>query len=131
MRFAFVLLICPAVCGLANAQALPEQPADIGYPTPAAALMALRAKPGVVITERSGWTVAEDKSEKAIWTIAEPGNPAYPAAVKRYLSSEGGSMHLEMKVLCGASKEACDNMVRQFQQLNSNVVNAVQQQRSN
>lgn len=75
--------------------------------------------------------MAEDKSEKAIWTIAEPGNPAYPTAVKRYLISEGGSMHLEMKVLCGASKEACDNMVRQFQQLNSNVVNAVQQQRSN
>ncbi|GLQ48349.1 hypothetical protein GCM10007862_34000 [Dyella lipolytica] len=131
MRFTYALLVCSAVYGLASAQALPEQPADIGYPTPAAALSALRAKPGVVVTERPGWTVAEDKSEKAIWTIAEPGNPAYPAAIKRYLSNEGDGVHLEMKVLCGASKEACDNMVRQFQQLNSNVVNAVQQQRSN
>lgn len=131
MRFTYALLVCSAVYGLASAQALPEQPADIGYPTPAAALAALRAKPGVVITERPGWTVAEDQSEKALWTIAEPGNPAYPAVVKRYLSNVGGSMHLEMKVLCGASKEACDNMVKQFQQLNSNVVNAVQQQRSN
>lgn len=131
MRFTYALLVCSAACGLASAQALPEQPADIGYPTPAAALAALRAKPGVVITERPGWTVAEDQSEKAIWTIAEPGNPAYPAAVKRYLSSVGGSMHLEMRVLCSASKEACDNMVRQFQQLNSSVVNAVQQHQSN
>jgi hypothetical protein len=126
MRFTFALLVFFAVSGMASAQSLPEQPVDIGYSTPGAALAALRSKPGVVITERPGWTVLEDKSENALWTIAEPGNPAYPAAVKRYISSEGGNTQIRMKVLCGASKEACDNMVRQFEQLNSNVVKEVQ-----
>lgn len=126
MRLLLAALIGLWTPWLLGAQALPEQPADIGYSTPSAALVALRSKPGVVITKRPGWTVIEDKSEEALWTIAEPGNPAYPSAVKRYLAKKNGAMGLEMKVLCNASKKACDNMVRQFQELNSKVINAAQ-----
>lgn len=126
MRLVFAAVIGLSLSCLINAQALPEQPADIGYSTPTAALVALSSKPGVVITKRPGWTVIEDKNEGALWTIAEPGNPAYPSAVKRYVAKVGGTMRLEMKVLCGASKEACDNMVRQFQELNSRVIKAAQ-----
>lgn len=126
MRLVFIALVGLSLSCLLSAQALPEQPADIGYSSPNAALVALRSKPGVIITKRPGWTVIEDKSEGALWTIAEPGNPAYPSAVKRYLAKEGGAMRLEMKVLSGASKEACDNMVRQFQGLNSSIIKAAQ-----
>jgi hypothetical protein len=104
------------------AQDLPEQLTDIGYSSPAAALSALRAKPGVVVTEKGGWIVLQDKSENTLWTIAEPGNPAYPTAIKRYIANRT----LEMKVLCEASKQICDNTVRQFQALNQNAINSAE-----
>ena len=127
MRLWPVLLIGLSLSFLAVAQALPEQPVDIGYSSPAAALNALRSKPGVVITENDTWVILEDKSENALWTIAKPGNSAYPAAIKRFVINQGGTTHLEMKVLCGASKQACDNMVRQFQELNENISKSVRE----
>lgn len=107
---------------LAAAQGLPEQPNDIGYSSPADALSALRSKPGVVITEKDGWIVLEDRSESALWTIAKPGNPAYPSAIKRYVANK----ELHMKVLCEASKQACDSVVVQFEELNQQVVKSLQ-----
>ena len=107
---------------LAAAQGLPEQPNDIGYSSPAAALSALRSKPGVMVTENDGWIIIQDKNENALWTIAKPGNPAYPAAIKRYVANR----ELEMKVLCEASKRVCDNLVRQFQELNQQVIKSAQ-----
>jgi hypothetical protein len=115
---------------LANAQALHEQPSQIGYSSPDAALSALRLKPGVIVTENDGWTIVEDKSELALWTIAKPGNSAYPTAVKRYVVDINGTMTLQMKVLCDASKEACDNIVRQFIELNKKAANSVKENRS-
>jgi hypothetical protein len=107
---------------LALAQGLPEQPTDLGYSSPTAALSALRHKPGVAVTENDGWVILQDKSENSLWTIAKPGNPAYPAAIKRYVVNG----QLVMKVLCEASKEACDNMVRQFQELNQQAIKSAQ-----
>ena len=91
----------------------------IGYPNVAAALVGLHAKPGVVFKEQGGWTVAEDGAENAFWSFPPPGNPAYPAAVKRYFVKDGGGVSLEMAVQCEASKEACDDLVRTFQDLNA------------
>jgi hypothetical protein len=107
---------------LAAAQGLPEQPSHIGYASPAAALHALQAKPGVVVTEKDDWIILDDTSENALWTIAKPGNPAYPAAVKRYVANG----EVVMKVICGASKQACDNLVTQFQELNKRAIDAAQ-----
>jgi hypothetical protein len=107
---------------LAVAQGLPEQPSQIGYSSPDAALQALRSKPGVVITEEGQWIILADKSEYAVWSIAKPGNPAYPAAVKRYVANK----KLVTKVLCEASKQACDSMVMQFMELNKKVTKAPQ-----
>ncbi|RUL75972.1 hypothetical protein [Dyella choica] len=116
------LVIGLSIPFLAAAQELPEQPSDIGYPSPAAALSALRSKPGVMVSEKDGWIILQDKNENALWTIAKPGNPAYPAAVKRLVVNR----ELEMKVLCGASKQACDIMVRQFQALNDRVIKSAE-----
>jgi hypothetical protein len=122
MRSCPALFIGLLVPFLAAAQGLPEQPNDIGYSSPAAALSAVRSKPGVVITEKDGWIVLEDRSENALWTIAKPGNPAYPSAIKRYVANK----ELHMKVLCEASKQACDSMVMQFQDLNRQIVKSLQ-----
>jgi hypothetical protein len=99
---------------------LPEvSKTDIGYPTVTAALAGLHAKPGVVFTAKGGWTIATDAADNTIWSFPPPGRPAYPAAVKRQVVSQAGGVGLRMDVLCGASKAACDDLVRAFQQLNS------------
>jgi len=91
----------------------------IGYPSVQAALTALHVKPGVLFTTENGWTVAEDKAESAIWSFPPPGHPAYPSAVKRWFVVIGGATNLMMAVQCEATKAACDDLVRSFDQLNA------------
>lgn len=122
MKFWLTLFIGLGMPLLAGGQQLPEQPTDIGYSSPAAALAALRSKPGVVMSEKGNWVILEDQSKYTLWAIAKPENPAYPTAVKRYVADH----KLVMKVLCEASKTACDNMVRQFQALNQDIIKSLQ-----
>ncbi len=119
---------CVAISSLtASAQALPtsgplpESDANIGFKTPAEALSALRKKPGAIIREQQGWTIVEDKeSEKvfALWSFAPKGHPSYPSVVKRIVYEENGQVLIRMGVICGAAKEPCDALVRDFQALN-------------
>ena len=98
---------------------LPEDPnTDIGYPSVDAALAGLHAKPGVVFSTRDGWTVADDKATLTLWSFPPPGHPAYPSAVMRQLVQMGGGWGVTMKVMCGATKAACDDLVRSFEALN-------------
>ena len=99
---------------------LPEASAStIGYPTVEAALAALHSKAGVVFTNQDGWTVAEDAATQTIWSFPPPGHPAYPAAVKRQVVEQAGAVSIKMSVHCGATKKACDDLVRSFEQLNA------------
>jgi len=101
---------------------LPEAGAQtIGYPSVDAAMAALHSKASVVITNQSGWTVAEDTETQTIWSFPPAGHPAYPAAVKRQLVKKDGGVSLEMSVHCEASKQACDDLVRAFEQLNADM----------
>lgn len=93
----------------------------IGYPSPAAALTALRAKPGVSVKEENGWIIANDPDEKALWTFTTAGHPAHPAAVKRLVIEKDGAAHIQMSVTCGAQKAACDRLVQQFKELNESI----------
>jgi hypothetical protein len=101
--------------------------ADIGYRTPQEALTTLRTKPGVKIREERGWTVATDASEYAVWSFTPEGHPAHPAVIKRYSYEEGGRVMMQMKVICGAAKESCDQLVRDFNELNRRAAESMQQ----
>lgn len=129
VRTAFVFSIC--VCKVAYAQPLaplPEQhDSDTGYPSPQAAEKALRLKPDVALREENGWLVVTDRQEHTIWSIALKENPAYPTAVKRTVVETNGSVGMDMKVQCGASKDTCDNVVRTFQSLNEKLGNKLRQ----
>jgi hypothetical protein len=129
MRYT-LLLLCLCLVSLASERAsaggLPEQPADIGYSSPTAALQALRTKPGVIIREENGWYVATDPSDYTLWSIAQPSNPAYPTAVKRTVVQSESVVSVRMKVLCGASKQVCDHTVQLFQQLNNQIRQSMQ-----
>ena len=127
MRKTFLLLFVCFVTSSVQAQATENPPSpspakvEIGYASPAAALAALREKPGVKIREENDWYVANDPNEKAFWSITQPAHPAHPTAVKRVLVDGPGGIHLAMAVKCGASKSACDQVVFQFKQINESL----------
>lgn len=106
---------------------LPEaQASAIGYPTVAAALKDLQSRKGVAFTQENGWTIATDVASRTIWSFAPAGYPAYPSAIKRQVVESGGSVSLQMKIHCEASKAICDDLVRSFQTLNDKALGASQ-----
>jgi hypothetical protein len=126
MRITFLLLSLCLLHGGALAQGgartvPPQAQSDFGYPSPDAALAALRVKKGVTLREENDWYVASDPGENTFWSITKPEHPAHPAAVKRTLVQDASGVRLTMKVKCGASKEVCDGVVHQFEQINENL----------
>jgi hypothetical protein len=115
-------VLLSALSFAAFAQEIPESPGtDIGYTSPQAALAALKETPGITSHEENGWIVLADKANNTIWSIASEANPAYPTAVKRSFVERHGSVFLDMKVKCGATKDVCDQVVRSFQELTSRI----------
>ncbi len=54
-----------------------------------------------------------------LWSFVPKDHPAYPAVVKRVMSQNGaGSWAVNMSVHCEAAKAACDQLVRDFDELN-------------
>jgi hypothetical protein len=128
---------CPGYHPEANLQTQDARPAALrplpeasgsqfGYPTVEAALAALHSKTGVTFTNQEGWTIVEDSATETFWSFPPPGNPAYPAAVKRQFIKKGGAVDLEMSVHCEATKQACDDLVRSFEQLNAQMSASMQ-----
>lgn len=109
---------------------LPETThSEIEYPSPGAAWRALRADPHVQFEDRGGWMIANDPAHATVWTFSPQGDPAFPALVKRHVVERDGQLMMNMSVLCGASKQACDDFVRRFQRLNEDMARALQQKR--
>ena len=100
---------------------LPEAPqSSVGYPTVAEALSALKARTDVTISIVREWLIVTDKKNLTVWSFAPDTYPAHPAVVKRVAvpRASGGST-IQMTVLCEATKEACDQLVREFDAMNS------------
>ena len=121
-----VITVSLMIVFAAQAQQSPSAPQPdgsqptIGYGSVQEALAALRSKPGIEELERDGWVLFQDReSEKSmtLWSFAPPTYTAYPSAVKRTVFEREGTVQIEMKVLCEATKEACDQLVREFQEL--------------
>lgn len=91
----------------------------IGYPSVAAALSALKARRDVAFSMQGEWTIATDPTDRTLWSFPPKGHPAYPSAVKRRIENRDGGAYMQMSVQCEASKAACDDLVRSFQQLNA------------
>ena len=103
---------------------------QFGYSSPAKALAALRLKDGVVISDRGGWTVAEDRKNVIVWSFTPTSHNAHPAGVKRaFVRNDDGSVSVLMSVLCGGPKEACDKLVAEFNQLNDQMRQAIESER--
>lgn len=116
---ATILMISGSVRGqVPDTGPIPEvKDSQIGYATVDEAITSLKAKPGVKVNVQGGWTIIGDGL--TLWSFTPAGNPAHPAAVKRTAVERDGAWYLEMNILCGASKEACDKLARDFQELNN------------
>lgn len=91
---------------------------SVGYPSVVAALDALKVREGVKISVQGGWTIVDDPSENAVWSFAPSGHPAFPAAVKRNIIERDGTVYVDMRALCQATKPACDKLIAEFKELN-------------
>jgi hypothetical protein len=99
---------------------LPEQSAHhIEYPSPQAAMAALSIKPGVSMRVVNGWVIADDTATKVLWSFPPKESPAAPAVVKRLIYVDANDVKIQMDVMCGGTKVACDQLVVGFQQLNA------------
>ncbi len=105
------------------ADSLPEtRSVSIEYPSPGEAYNALRVKDGVTFSrDDSGWTVAFDKTTAVIWSFAPNGHPTFPTVIKRVPIEKDGQLFIAMDVLCGGSKEACDDVVRRYTAINEKI----------
>ena len=90
----------------------------IEYETVADAVEALSQKDGVLWHEENGWPIAVEEAELAVWSFSPPEYPAYPAVVKRQAIARGAGSTIVMSVLCEAEKDACDQLVRTFAEMN-------------
>ena len=94
----------------------------IEYASPKAAYEALSKKQGVTFRkEENGWVVAYDEIVSAIWSFSPATDPSFPAVVKRTIVENAEGISIKMDVKCGASKEACDQLVNNFLDLNEKI----------
>jgi hypothetical protein len=92
---------------------------DIGYPTVAAALEALRSDPAAKFSTQQGWTVvASSEHGRAVqWFFTPQNHPAYPAVVKRVVGERRGVGIIDMTALCQVSQSECDRLIDDFRQV--------------
>jgi hypothetical protein len=125
---ATALLIFVAGFSRAGEAPLQESPgSSIGYRSVSEALAALRANPNISETDQGGWTILADRTSNTLWSFTPSSHPAHPAAVRRQAVERDGTVYIQMNVLCQATKEPCDQLVRDFEQLNEQMSQAIKQ----
>jgi hypothetical protein len=92
---------------------------DVGYRTVAQALAALKQTHDVSFSVVRGWTIVTDETHLTVWSFAPRTDPSYPAVVKRMVTSTGNGSKVTTNFLCEATKAACANLVREFNNTNS------------
>jgi len=118
--FTAVALVVTA----AETPRLDAEPNKTGYPTVAAALEALKVKPGAKVSVSDKWTTIEDMDGKDIvlWSFTHAGHAAHPSVVRRAMQARADGYYIDMNVRCeAADKVACNALVRSFQALNDKV----------
>jgi len=91
-------------------------------------LESLKSNPSAVFRTQNGWTIinVDNEQEKSIYSFTPESHPAYPSIVKREIVEKDGSIHINMSVKCGATKDVCDKLVQQFVALNDKVRQSMQ-----
>jgi hypothetical protein len=96
----------------------------IEYKTVEEARTALLAKPGVSSQDESGWLVVNDAN--VMWTFAPQNHEANPAVVRRQIVEQDGGLFIHTELLCEAAKAPCDRLHKTFEDLNAQMMKAMQ-----
>jgi hypothetical protein len=97
----------------------------IPYPTVAAALAALKSKPGVKFDSNDGWTIAND-TDGAIWSFTPNDHYANPSVGRRNIEQDAGRFFVRTQILCQAQKAACDRLHADYRLLDQRMNEAIQ-----
>ena len=101
----------------------------IGYATVAEALADLKKRTDLTVAQQRGWTVISDEKNHVVWSFPSRSDPAYPSAVRRSIKNENGAAYVNSDILCESTKAACDNLVRQFNELDAQMREALRGRR--
>jgi hypothetical protein len=96
----------------------------VEYPSVAAALTALKAKPGVTVSANDGWTIITDGNVN--WSFTPANHYAHPAVGRRELKGDQGRFFVETRILCQAQKAACDRLRDDYALLDRRMNEAIQ-----
>jgi|SRR5580700_8775552 hypothetical protein len=119
LHVLWLLIAASAIAdGLPQGQLPESTSADVGYKTVADALAALKKLKSASFSIVKGWTIVTDEAHFTVWSFAPKSDPSYPSVVKRFVTSSGSGSIVTMRVLCESDKSACDNLVREFYDMN-------------
>ena len=125
IRFASAYLAAFASVSMAaETPVQAPEPNKTGYPSVAAALDALKAKPGTKVTTNNAWTTIEDTEgeDLVIWSLTVPTLSAHPSVVKRTLQKKADGYYIDMNIRCeSADKSACAALAKSFVALNEQI----------
>jgi hypothetical protein len=125
-QIALAAIFVAAFAGAAFAQADKRQ-SGVGYPSVAAALEAVKAKPGVRVSVQDGWTVIAEQGGLVLGTFTPPGHPAHPTVARREAKQHANAAwYVDQRVLCQAAKAACDKINAEFVELNNQMRRAIE-----
>ena len=69
----------------------------------------------------SQFVALADQRGQTVWTFTKAGHPAHPAVVCRRPVQRANQIDLQMQMMCGGTKPACDALVESFKGLNDRV----------
>jgi hypothetical protein len=114
----------------ATSAPIPEQAGSFDYSSVAEALDDLKTRDDVTIDVSQGWTIVTEADGLTTWSFTPSDHPAHPAVAKRALYQDQGGWHIKMSIRCEAEKAACDQFVRDFEALNEQLIEYIEQQKS-
>ena len=117
MRLLTIAATLLAMAGSLSAQ-------SIEYPTVAAAMSALKAKPGVKFASNDGWTIAQETGG-VLWSFTPANHFANPAVGRRLLHQQDGRFLVRTEILCEAQKAACDRLKADYDLLDKRMMEAI------
>jgi hypothetical protein len=106
----------------------------IGFGSVGQALEELKKRPGVSIniTKPDAWTIISEPGGMSQWSFTPASHYAYPAVVNRLLKvDKAGDLSVQMRGLCEAEKGACDKLMKEFEDLNAQMRERVQNRLKN
>jgi len=98
---------------------------SIGYPSVAAAYADLVGRPGASVYAAGEFVVVTESSGLVVWTFTQPPHPAHPAVARRAIVERNGAIFVDMAILCEAARRPCDRLVRDFEELNEQMRQAI------